>query len=394
MLSNVYLAGGMRTPFGSLGGSLSSLSAPELGSLAIRAALKRAGVEPGQVDEVFFGNVIGAGVGQNVARQAALGADLPLSCGATSINKVCGSSLRAIIHAAQAIQCKDLQLVVAGGCESMSNAPYLLPKARAGYRMGHGELIDAMIHDGLWDVYTDKHMGTCGDKCAVKYDISREDQDAFAVESYNRAMQSWENGFFKDAVVPVEIKSRKGVTLVEKDEDLEKFRGEDKLRQLRPAFGPESTVTAGNASGISDGAAATLVFDDATKDRLGLTPEARIVGHANVAMESDWFTVAPIHAIRKLCDKLNVSPSDVDLYEINEAFSLVPIVAMRELKLDHAKVNVAGGAVAIGHPIGATGTRIVNTLVRALHVNKKKLGIACLCIGGGEASALAVERCE
>lgn len=394
MLGNVYLAGGMRTPFGSLGGSLSSLTAAQLGSLAIRASIARAGIEPAQVDEVFFGNVIGAGVGQNIARQAALGAGLPISTGATTINKVCGSAMRAIIHAGQAIQCGDLQLAVAGGCESMTNAPYLLSKARAGYRMGHGELTDSMIRDGLWDVYTDKNMGSCGDKCAVEYNFSREEQDDFAVQSYSRAIKSWDEGFFTDTVVPVEVTSRRRTVMVERDEDLGKFKGEEKLRALKPAFGPESMVTAGNASGLSDGAAATIVFGDEKKDELGLTPTARILGHANVAMESDWFTIAPIYAIRKLCEKLGIAPGEVDLFEINEAFAVVALVAIRELKLDPARVNVAGGSVAIGHPIGATGTRIVNTLVHALQVHKKKLGIACLCIGGGEASALAVERYE
>jgi len=394
MLKNVYLAGGSRTPQGSFNGTLATMRAPELGSIVIRAALERAGVDGKDVDEVIFGNVLGAGIGQNPARQAALAAGLGTNVGATTVNKVCGSGLRAIIHAAQAIQCGDAHMVVAGGCESMSNAPYLLKKARTGYRMGHGELLDAMIHDGLWDVYTDQHMGNCGDICARKYDFSREQQDTFAVESYKRAIQAWEDGFFAAEVVPVEIKSRKGSTLVERDEDCAKFQGEEKLRSLRPAFGKDSMVTAGNASGINDGAAALVVFDDDKKSGLGIKPAARILGHANAALESEWFTVAPIHAIRKLCDNLEIKPGDVDLYEINEAFSVVAMVAMKELNLDHAKVNVAGGAVSIGHPIGATGARITATLINALHRHKKKIGIACACIGGGEATALAIERCD
>ncbi len=394
MLKNVYVAGGVRTPFGSFGGSLSSFSAAALGSIAIREALTRAGVSAKNVEEVLFGNVIGAGVGQNIARQATLGAGLNESVGATTINKVCGSAMRAVILAAQAVQCEDADLLVAGGCESMSNAPYLLPKARSGYRMGHGELVDAMIHDGLWDAYTDRHMGACGDQCAVKYGFSREDQDDFAVESYERAIRSWDEGFFDGNVVPVEVKTRKGSTTVERDEDLLKYKGAEKLRTLRPVFGPESMVTAGNASGINDGAAAMVVFGDKKKDELGIVPTARIVGHANVAMEPDWFTIAPIHAIKKLCGKLSISPTDVDLYEINEAFAVVAQVAIRELGIDHSRVNVAGGAVALGHPIGATGTRIINTLIRALERHNKKIGIACLCIGGGEASAIAVERCS
>ncbi len=393
MLKNVYVAGGVRTPFGSFGGALSSMSAPELGSIVIRETLKRAAVDPREVDAVLFGNVIGAGIGQNPARQAALGAGLGVEVGATTVNKVCGSSTRTVVLAAQAIQCGDAGLVVAGGCESMTNAPYLLRKARSGYRMGHGELIDSMIHDGLWDVYTSRHMGTCGDQCATKYDISRSAQDDFAIESYKRAIRAWEDGFFKSGVVPVEIKSKKGSTIVDHDEDVAKFQGEEKLRSLAPAFGPGGTITAGNASKINDGAASMIVFDDDRMKALGLKPAAKILGHANVAMEPDWFTIAPIYAIKRLCEQLKIKPSDVDLYEINEAFSVVTVVAMKELKLSHDRVNVAGGAVAIGHPIGATGARLINTLVRALHARDKRLGIACLCIGGGEATAVALERC-
>jgi acetyl-CoA C-acetyltransferase len=275
----------------------------------------------------------------------------------------------------------------------MTNAPYLLKKARNGYRMGNGELIDAMINDGLWDVYTNRHMGTCGDQCARKYGISREEQDDYAIRSYERAIKAWNSGFFNETVVPVEIKDRKGTTLFERDEDLVKYQGPEKLRALKPAFGPESMVTAGNASGINDGAAATLVFGEDARNAMGLKPRARLIGHANAALESDWFTIAPIHAIRKLCDKLKISPGDVDLFEINEAFAVVALVAIRELKLDPEKVNVVGGAVSVGHPIGATGTRLINTLIRALERHDKKLGIACLCIGGGEASAVAIERC-
>jgi len=393
MIKDVYLSCGIRTPHGSFQGALSSLSSGQLGSYAIRGVLDRVGVANDQVDEVIFGNVIGAGLGQNVARQATLGAGLPEHVGATSINKVCGSAMRAVILAAQAIQCDDAQLVIAGGCESMTNAPYLLTKARSGYRMGDGAVVDAMVHDGLWDVYNDKHMGMCGEQCATKYNISRQDQDDFALSSYQRAIQSWEEGFFKDAVVPIEIKSRKGVTTVDYDEDLSKFQGEEKLRALRPAFGKESTITAGNASNISDGAAAVLVFDDKKKESLGLKPAAKILGYANAALAPDWFTIAPIQVIKKLCTQLSIDVGDVDLFEINEAFSLVAEVTIRELSLDRDKVNVAGGAVAIGHPIGASGTRIINTLVHALERNNKRLGIACLCIGGGEASAIAVERC-
>lgn len=393
MLKNVYVAGCVRTPQGSFNGALSGVTAVELGSVVIRNALERAGVDGKEVDEVFMGNVIGAGLGQNVARQASIAAGLGVDVGATTINKVCGSGMRAAIHGAQAIQCGDAHLVVAGGCESMSNAPYLLYKARTGYRMGNGELVDAMIHDGLWDVYTDQHMGNCGDICARKYDISREEQDNFAIESFTRAIKAWEDGFFARETVPVEVKTRKGTTVVDRDEDVGKFQGAEKLRALRPAFGKDSMVTAGNASGINDGASAMVVFDDEKKNALGIKPQARILGHANAAQESVWFTTSPIHAIRKLCDRLEIKPGDVDLYEINEAFSVVTIVAMRELGLDHARVNVAGGAVAFGHPIGATGARIMTTLINVLQCQGKKLGIACACIGGGEATAIALERC-
>jgi acetyl-CoA C-acetyltransferase len=251
-----------------------------------------------------------------------------------------------------------------------------------------------MIHDGLWDVYKNKHMGGCGDQCAAKYNFTREQQDEYAVSSYKRAIEHWENGFFEGAVVPVEIKTRKGVVTVTKDEDVAKFQGEEAMKALRPAFDPAGTITAGNASKINDGAASIVVFDDEKRERLGLKPAVRVLGHANVAVEPDWFSIAPIHAIRKLSEKINLPLSKVDLFEINEAFAVVAMVAIQELKLDREQVNVAGGAVAIGHPIGATGTRIVNTLIRALHRREKRIGIACLCIGGGEASAIAIERCS
>jgi acetyl-CoA C-acetyltransferase len=392
MLKNVYLAGGVRTPFGSFSGSLAELSAAQLGSAVICGTLERAGISGGDVDEVMFGNVIGAGLGQNIARQASLGAGISNKVPCTTINKVCGSSMATVIHAARAIQCDDAGLIVAGGTESMTNAPYLLLKARGGYRMGNGELVDAMIHDGLWDVYGNKHMGTCGDQCAAEFNISREDLDSYAIESYTRAIKAWEDGFFADEVVPVEYQTRGGPVVVDRDEDLGKYKGPEKLKALRPAFGKDGTVTAGNASNIDDGASAMIVFGDEKKDALGIKPTARILGHAGAAMEPERFTVAPFHAIRKLCDRIDVKIADVDLFEINEAFSVVTLVAIRELQLDHANVNVAGGAVAIGHPIGASGARIVNTLVNALGRHNKKLGIAAICLGGGEALALAVER--
>lgn len=393
MLKNVYLAGGARTPFGSLSGALASMTAPQLGSVVIKATLERAGVKGDDLDEVIVGTVVQAGIGQNVARQASLGAGVSNKIGATTVNKVCGSSMRAIIDASRIIQCGDAGVILAAGCESMTNAPYFLRKARAGYRMGNGELIDGMINDGLWDVYSDQHMGNCGELCAAEYGITREEQDTYAIQSYQRTIQAWEDGSLAAEVVPVEVKSRKGSVMFEKDEDLGKYRGDEALRGLRPAFKKDGTVTAGNASNIDDGAAAILVFDDERKEKLGLKPAARILGYDNYAAEPEWFTTAPLHAIKKLCDKLSLKPADVDLYEINEAFAVVPLVAMKELKLERDRVNVLGGAVAIGHPIGASGCRIVVTLLNALKRKNKKLGIAAICLGGGEASVIAVERC-
>ena len=392
MLKNVYIAGGVRTPIGSFLGALSEVPAAQLGATAIKAALQRAKIKPTDVDEVFMGNVVGAGLGQNIARQCSIGAGIGAEVGCTTINKVCGSAMRAIIIAAQGIQCGDIDLAVAGGVENMTRAPYLLPKARNGYRMGHGELVDSMIYDGLWDVYGDVHMGMCGDKTAKDLDISRAEQDAYAIESYKRAQAGWKSGFFQRFVVPVEIKTRKGTTVVEQDEEPQRFN-EEKFTALRPAFGKDGTVTAGNASSINDGAAACIVVGEEKMKALGIKPQVRILGHANVAMEPDQFTVAPIHAIRKLSEKISLKLADVDLFEINEAFSVVALAAMRELKLDHAKVNVHGGAAAIGHPIGVTGARITISLAHALEQSGGKLGIACLCIGGGEASAIAIERC-
>ncbi len=391
MLKNVVLAGGVRTALGGFLGSLSTLPAPQLGSIAIKAALERARVAPEAVDEVIAGNVLPAGLGQNVARQAAIAAGLSHAIGATTVNKVCGSSLKAVMLAAQAIQCGDAEAVVAAGMENMSQAPYLLPKARAGYRMGHGEIIDSMIHDGLWDVYNHLHMGTCADRCAAKYQISRREQDDFAVASYTRALQSQRDGAFAREIVPVEIAGKKGKTLVALDEEPQRFN-EEKLRSLGAAFGKEGSVTAGNASSISDGAAAIIVVAAEKAEKLGVTPQARILGYSTQSQEPEWFTTAPIGAIAKLMARLGWQTADVDLFEINEAFSVVPLVAMKELNIPHAKINVLGGAVALGHPIGASGARVLVTLLNALALHNGKRGIASLCIGGGEAVALAVER--
>jgi acetyl-CoA C-acetyltransferase len=391
MIHEIWLAGGTRTPIGGYMGALAEVPAPALGSIAIKESLRRTGVGADQVDEVIFGNVIGAGLGQNVARQAAIGAGLPVSVGATSVNKVCGSGLKAVMLAAQAIQCGDAQTVVAGGTENMSAAPYLLPKARAGYRLGHGEVLDAIIKDGLWDVYNNLHMGTCGDKCAAKEGISRQEQDDFAVASYQRAQHAQKEKLFAEELTAVEIKGRKGSVFVTEDEEPGRFN-EEKLRALRPAFDPSGSVTAGNASSINDAAAAIVVTSPEKAKTLGMQPQAKILGYSTFSREPEWFTLAPVCAIEQLMKKLGLSVANVDLFEVNEAFSVVSIAAMKQLQIPHDKMNVYGGAVALGHPIGASGTRILVTLLSALKHRQAKIGIASLCIGGGEAVAMAVER--
>jgi len=390
MNAEALIVAGVRTPIGSLGGALSTVPATELGATCVKAVLEKAKIPPDDVDEVIMGNVVGAGLGQNPARQATIKAGLPVSVGATTINKVCGSGLKSVMFAAQAIKLGYAHVVVAGGMENMSLAPYLLPQARVGYRMGNGVLVDAMIHDGLWDVYGDKHMGTYGDQCAAKCELSRQEQDDFAVRSFTRARKAVAEGIFDDEIVPVTIPSKKGSTTVTEDEGPTRFN-EDKLRGLRPAFGGEGTVTAGNASSINDGAAALAVVSDARCASLRLKPVARIIGAATFSREPEWFTLAPIGALRRLMDKVNWSVESVDLFEINEAFAAVTMAAEKELRLPAEKVNIYGGAVALGHPIGASGARILVTLLNGLQHTGGKRGIACLCIGGGEAVALAVE---
>ena len=390
MLKQVYLAGGARTPIGGFGGALAEVPAPALGAAVVKAAVQRSGVPADRVDEVVFGNVVGAGLGQNVARQVTLGASLPKTVGATTVNKVCGSGLKAVMIAAQAVQCGDASVVVAGGSENMSRTPYLLDKARSGYRMGNGELIDSMIRDGLWDVYNNIHMGTCGDRCATEYGFSRQQQDDFAVASYKRAQAAVAGGAFVDEIIAVNAPSGKATVSVAEDEQPKRFN-EEKLRQLKPAFGKEGTVTAGNASGINDGAAAFVVISPERARELGVKPQARILGYAAAAREPEWFTLAPIGAIAKLLDQLSLKVSNVDLFEINEAFSVVPLAAMKDLGIPHEKVNVNGGAVALGHPIGASGARTLVTLIYAMRKRGARIGIDSLCIGGGEAVAMAVE---
>jgi acetyl-CoA C-acetyltransferase len=390
---SVFLAGGARTPIGSFSGSLAEVPAPALGGIAIKAAIQRAAVPAAEIDEVIFGNVLSAGLGQNVGRQAAIAAGLSPSVGATTVNKVCGSSLKAVMLAAQAIRCGDAETIVAAGAENMSAAPYLLPKARTGYRMGNGELVDSMIRDGLWDVYNNLHMGACGDRCAQKYQFSRQQQDDFAVASYKRAIDAQQQGLFSEEIVAVEIPGRKGTTVVNRDEGPARFN-EEKMRSLPPAFGKEGTVTAANASSINDGAAAVVVLSAGKVQNSGIKPQAKILGYATFSREPEWFTLAPIGAIGRLLEKLDRKAADFDLYEVNEAFSVVPMAVMKDLGIPHDKMNVHGGAVALGHPIGASGARVLVTLLAAMKQRGAKTGIASLCIGGGEAVALAVEACE
>jgi len=391
MAKDVLLAGSVRTAIGSYCGVYSEVPATELGSKAIQASLERSGVDPAEVKEVIFGNVLSAGCGQNVARQAAIGAGLDVSVGATTVNKMCGSGLKAAMLGAQAVQCGDADVVVAGGTENMTRAPYLLEKARMGYRMGDGVLVDSMLRDGLIDSYDHTHMGVFGDKVAERYGFSREDQDRFAVASYKRAIQAAEEGVFKQEIVPVDVKVKKETRSIVQDEEPTRF-SEEKMPNLRPVFDKQGTVTAGNASSINDGAAAVVVIDADRAEKLGVNAEARIVGYSTHSREPEWFTLAPIGAIQKLMEKLSWSEKDVDLFEVNEAFAGVTLAAMKDLGLPHEKVNVHGGAVALGHPIGASGARILATLLNAMKQRDGKRGIASLCIGGGEAVAMAIER--
>jgi acetyl-CoA C-acetyltransferase len=380
----------VRTPIGSFGGSLAQLSAPRLGAIVIKEAIKRAGIEAADVQEVIMGNVLTAGIGQAPARQASIYAGLPESVECLTINKVCGSGLKAVMLADQAIRCGDLEVAVTGGQESMSNAPYLLQNARNGYRMGNGELIDSMINDGLWDVYNKFHMGNAGELCSSECNISREDQDTFAAASYQRALDAQKNGLFADEIIPVVIEDKKGSVTVDTDEEPGKVRF-DKIPQLRAVFKKDGAITAANASSINDGAAALVVTSEAWAEKRGLKPVAKIIAHCSFAQKPEWFTTAPTAVIQKLFKKTGFTVEDIDLFEINEAFSCVPMHSMRELGIPHDKINIHGGAVSLGHPIGASGARILTTLINSLQQNGLKRGLASLCIGGGEANALIIE---
>ena len=391
MTDAVVIVGMARTPMGGMLGSLSDVPATELGSVAIKAALADANIVGNDVDSVLMGCVLPAGLGQSPARQAALGAGLPLGVTVATVNKVCGSGMKTVLMAADMIQAGRASVVVAGGLENMSGAPYMLKEGRKGLRIGHGEILDHMFYDGLQNAYDGALMGEFAEKCAGKYEFSREEQDAFAIESLRRANEAIESGKFKREIAAVTIKSRKGETVVDSDEQPPKARPE-KIPTLRPAFDKEGTVTAANASSISDGAAALVLMSESEANKRGLKPIAKLVARAEYGHEPEWFTTAPVGAIKKVVEEANWSVQDIDLFEVNEAFAVVTMAAMREFELDHAKVNVHGGACALGHPIGASGARILVTLLAAMETYDKKTGVATLCIGGGEGIAVGVER--
>ena len=394
-IEDVVIVSAVRTPVGKFQGSLSDLTAPLLGSIVVREAVKRAGIDPASVSECIMGNVVGAGLGQNPARQAALGGGLPSSVAAMTINKVCGSGLKAVALGQQAIQTGASEIVVAGGMESMTNAPYLLPQARRGYRLGDGKIIDSMVHDGLWDIYNDYHMGNTGENVAEKYGITREEQDEFALHSHRKAVAAIKECRLKDQIVPVELPSKKKGAppqFFTIDESPREDTTIEALRALKPAFRKDGTVTAGNAPGLNDGASAVVLMSAAKAKELGLKPMARIVAQATSGLDPAWVMMAPVNAIRQLWKKTGWKNEDVDLYEINEAFSVAAIAVTRELGIDLNKVNVNGGAVALGHAIGSSGSRILTTLLYEMIRRDVHKGIAALCLGGGNAVGLAVER--
>lgn len=392
MMDDVVIGSAVRTPIGSFSGALASVAAPKLGGLVVAEAVRRAHLEPAQVDEVYLGNVVSAGMGMAPARQAAIAAGLPESVGATLINKVCGSALKAVTMAAQAIRSDDAEVLVAGGMENMSRAPYLLDKARNGYRMGHGQLIDSMIHDGLWDVINDMHVGLCGELCAARYELSREEQDRFALQSYMRALSAQREGQFRAEIIPVPVTGRKGETnLVEEDEEPNRLALE-KIPTLKPVFKEGGTITPANAPSVNDGAAAVTVMSGKRAAQLGIKPLARIVGFAEAALAPEWFTIAPAESVKKVLKRTGLTIDDIDLFEINEAFAAVALANMRILGLTDDRVNLKGGVVALGHPIGATGARVLTTLLYLMQERQARRGLCTVCLGGGEAIALIVER--
>ena len=394
-LSEVVIISGCRTPVGKFQGSLTDFTAPQLGAIVVREAVKRANLDPAQIDECIMGNVVSAGLGQNPARQAAIFGGLAPEVGAMTINKVCGSGLKAVALAAQAIQTENSSIVVAGGMESMTNAPYLLPQARKGYRLGNATIVDSMVHDGLWDIYNDYHMGITGENVAEKYGITREEQDQFALNSHRKAVAAIKECRLKSQIVPVELPAKKKgapAVIFDKDESPREDTTIDVLRALKPAFKKDGTVTAGNAPGVNDGAAAVVVTSAQRAKELGAKPMVRIVAQATSGIDPKWVMMAPVSAVGKIWEKTGWKKDDVDLYELNEAFSVQALGVIRELGLDMNKVNVNGGAVAIGHPIGASGARILVALIYEMIRRDVQRGVAALCLGGGNAVAMAVER--
>lgn len=391
-LRQVVIASARRTPIGAFQGELASIPTVQLGATAIKAALDSAGLTADQVNEVIMGNVVTAGEGQAPARQAAIYAGMPEDTECLTVNKVCGSGLKAAMLATQVIQTGDANIVVAGGMESMSNIPYYLPGGRNGHRLGHGRIEDGILTDGLMNVYDGKHMGLCGELCAKEYNYTREDQDAFAMESYNRAIKAQSEGAFSAEIVSVEVPQRKGDPVIVSEDEEPKRANFEKMPKLRPAFDKEGTITAANASKINDGAAAMVLMREGLAERMEVKPVARVIAQASAAHAPEWFTTAPVKAMQKALDKAGLTVDDIGLFEINEAFSVVTMVAMDELKIPHEKCNVNGGAVSLGHPIGCSGARVLTTLLHAMEAREQRYGMASLCIGGGEASALIVER--
>jgi acetyl-CoA C-acetyltransferase len=391
-LKDVVVVAAKRTPVGAFQGVFSDVSASQLGALVIRAVVEDSGIDSESIDEVIMGNVLSAGQGQAPARQAALGAGLPNTVECLTINKMCGSGLKAIMIATQSIQTGDSEIIIAGGMENMTQSPYLLPKARKGLRLGHNQLIDSIVRDGLWDAYNDKHMGSCAEMCASENNFTREDQDNFAKNSYNRAKLAQKNGNFKNEIVPVTISAGKDkFKIIEEDEEPSRANF-DKMISIKPVFEKEGTITAANASKINDGSSAVLLMSRDKASSLGLTPLATIVAQSSAAHEPEWFTTAPLKAISSVLKKANLEAKDIELWEVNEAFAPVTMVAINEFNLDPEKVNVNGGAISIGHPIGCSGARIFTTLIHAMNKNDISIGLATLCIGGGEASAVVVRR--
>lgn len=392
MNGEIFIVSAARTPIGAFQGALSDVSAVDLGATAVRAAVERANISPELIGETYLGNVLSAGVGQAPARQAAKGGGVPDATPATTVSKVCGSGLMSVILGTKSILLGDAEIALCGGMESMTNAPYLLPNARAGYRMGDGKVVDSMVHDGLWDPYGNFHMGNAGELCAKEFGFSRASQDEFALESYKRALSAQKEGKFDAEITPVTVKSRKGDVVVSEDEEPGRGRP-DKVATLRPAFAKDGTITAANASKINDGAAALVLASKAAVEKHGLKPVAKILGYGGHAQAPEWFTTAPVGAVDAALDRTKMKVDDIDLFEVNEAFAVVTMACAQKSKIDLGKVNVHGGAVALGHPIGASGARILVTLLGALEAQKKSTGLATLCIGGGEAVAVIVERC-